>query len=321
MSLYRIYGLTLATELSLTARLGPGRPPVDLDVELVRSRPPIGGWEGTEPVFTSPRKTPDGEAAALLFRVGEWEVLRFSGLYDFFLSDRRIVVWPVDGGVRPGGDIGLETRLLGPVLAYWLERRRILAFHASAVATERGALLFLSDNGGGKSSLAAECLAAGHALLSDDLVAVERRGGRALARAAYPEMRLWPADARHFVGDTAGLPRVDPDSEKRRIEIGPGGFGRFEPAAQPVAALVLPDVGGSAGQVLEPLPAARATMELVRHSYSPYIVEGAGLQPGRLRQIAGLATAIPGWRLSHPAGPEARRAALATLLAELDLRP
>lgn len=307
MALYRIYGLEVDSELAFTAPLPPGAPPADVTIERVESAP-LEGWEGSPPVFLSPRRTADGEVAALLHRAAGWEILRFSGLYDFFLSSpdaedgptARILVRPTPAASARD----VETRLLGPVLAYWLERRGVLALHASGLVLDGQAVVFLSDNGGGKSSLAATALAAGQALLSDDLVAVARTPSGFEARAAYPEMRLWPPEASHFLGGFEELPRVEPRLEKRRVAVGGDGFGRFCPTAERLAALVVPErlEAGDGDVELLPLSPAAAVMQLVRHSYSPYIVEGAGLQPERLGRFAEIVATIPAWRLRYPSG-------------------
>ena len=81
-------------------------------------------------------------------------------------------------------------RLLGPVIAYWLERAALPVLHASAVAVGGEAAAFLAGSTGGKSSLAAALVAAGCPLLSDDLVAIE-----AVPHASFLGRSSYPRDA------------------------------------------------------------------------------------------------------------------------------
>ena len=324
--MYRIYGLQLASELSFEAGLPAGRSPADLSVEEAPSPPLDPAWRTSSPSFTSARRTSDGESAALLYELDGWEAFRFSGLFDFYLSHStpprrepaRIVIHRTGGA----SDLEMETRLLGPVLAYWLERRGILALHASAVVIDGGAVLFLSDNGGGKSCLAAAALRAGHSLLSDDLVPVESVEGEFRARPSYPEMRLWPADADHFLGGSRSLSRVDPRFDKRRVPIGGSGLGRFHASQARLAGLVVPRLKAedrSGGTVdLRRLSPAVALIELVRHSYSPYIVEGVGLQPQRLALFSQIVASTPVWQLEYPPGYDHLDRILEVLLRGLE---
>ena len=73
-----------------------------------------------------------------------------------------------------------------------LQQRGMTPFHASASATEDGALVFLGPSGAGKSSLAAALAARGMPLMSDDLTAVHvASNGQAVAWPAFPGVRLW----------------------------------------------------------------------------------------------------------------------------------
>jgi hypothetical protein len=201
-----------------------------------------------------------------------------------------------------------EIRLLGPVLSYWLERRGIPTLHASAVAVDGQAVAFISHHGGGKSGLAAGMMRAGYPLLTDDILPVEEKDGILLGRPGYPQMRMWPDEGAHFVERFEELPLVHPELSKRRVPVGPGGFGAFHDSALPLAAIFLaarrgPEEAGSGVEIL-PLSSMEAVIELVRHSFSPHLVEAAGLQPARLDLFAHLVKQVPVRRLVYPSGFE-----------------
>ncbi len=149
----------------------------------------------------------------------------------------------------------------------------------------------------------------GCALLTDDLLVLENREDRWEARPSYPEMRMWPDEAAHFVGSHESLPLVQSDSEKRRVAIGEAGdvgFGSFHDASAPLASIYLASrrPEGEGGVEIQPVPRSEALIELIRHSFSPRLVEAAGLQPSRLDRLSRLVRQVPVRRLSYPSGFE-----------------
>jgi hypothetical protein len=240
-----------------------------------------------------------GALQARLFRNEKDDVLSFLGAGDFRLQALNIEA------CLEGARLDLaELRFLGPVLSYWFERRGLPTLHASAVAVNGRAVAFLSRHGGGKSGLAAAMVQAGFPLLTDDLLVLEERENGWEVRPAYPEMRMWPDEAAHFVGPPESLPLVQADSEKRRVAVGDGGFGSFLDASAPLARIYLAsrrlETGGDVE--IQTVSRSEALIELVRHSFSPRLVEAAGLQPARLERLARLVRAVPVRRLVFPSG-------------------
>ncbi len=133
------------------------------------------------------------------------------------------------------------VRKLGDVLSYWLERQGIRALHAAAVVANGRAAAFLSSNYGGKSSLAAAMMQVGCPLLTDDILPVEETGGIFIGRPGYPTMRMWPDEAAYFLGSYEHLPLVHPELSKRRVFVGPDGFGSFCETSQALSCIYLPE--------------------------------------------------------------------------------
>lgn len=291
MRSYCLYGLNLASDFTFAHRLIQGEGAPDLTFSCTPP-PPVPNGEGSR-IYSSPWRDEAGESVAHLDRFPDLEVLRFPGTADFYLEPGRITGHPLDPDQR---DL-LELRLLGPVLSYWLERLGILAVHASAVRLERGAVGFVSHSGGGKSSLAAALVRSGASLLTDDVLPIEESGGTFLARPGFPQMRLEPDGARWFLGRTRGLAPVSPDDTKLHVPVD-----AFHASAAPLAALYLVERGPGDRVEIQPLTRREAVIELVRHSFSPWLVEAAGLQPRRLDLFARLVRQVPVLRLSYPAG-------------------
>jgi hypothetical protein len=303
LRLYRLFGFDLASDFPFANDLPAGTAPAGLTFTLEPPPFPPAEWERTAPVYSSPFRSADGEHVALLYRQDKWEILRFPGLADFYLQPGRIACDLRDAS--PERLSIVELRLLGPVLCYWLERRGLPVLHGSAVGLGGHGLAFLSAQGGGKSGLAAAMMRfAGGALLTDDVLAVAEQDGGFLAQPGYPQMRMWPDEAEHFLGRLEGLPLVHPELAKRRISVGPHGLGRFQGSPVPLAAVFLPQrrQEGRGGTDVRRVAPAEAVIELVRHSFAPHLVEAAGLQPGRFDVLARLTQRVPVYRLSYPSG-------------------
>src|SRR4029079_18012800 len=93
------------------------------------------------------------------------------------------------------------------------------------------------------------------------------------------------------------LPIVHPDYTKRR-----GPVRRFSRSSRPLTAIYLP-ARQEGGEIrIEPVPPGAALLEIVRHSFSPYLVEAVGWQPRRLEVFSRLVKAVPVRRPVHSSG-------------------
>lgn len=300
MRTHRVFGTLLATDFPFRARLAPGEGAPDLTLTASIDRPLSDPWESRPPIYTSPLRRPDGSSLCHLHRSADCEILSFPEVSDFYLWSDRIACHIH----APDLQHVVELHLLGPVFAYWLELRARLVLHASAIGFGHRAAVFAARHGGGKTGLAAALLAAGGALLTDDLVPVEGRGEDLLVHPSFPQMRMWPDVATTFLPGFEHLPRVHPDLEKRWIPVGPDGLGTFHGDAAPLSAIYLLDrrpEGGAPIEIRE-IPRRQAVIELLRHSFTPLLVEAAGLQPARLDLLSRLVLQVPVKRLRYPSG-------------------
>ena len=297
-SRYRLFGTTVESQFPFGVRLPRGYGPPGLTLRL--SPQPILSLDRSRLLYSSPFQDDEGASLGALYREPAGDILRFAGAGDFLISSEHI-----DGYSLGWRNDLAELRLLGPVLSYWFERRGLPTFHASGVSVNGRAVAFVSHHGGGKSGLAAGLVAAGASLLTDDLLVLEEGKDRWEARPSYPLMRMWPDEAGHFLGSFAGLPLVQKDSEKRSVAAGEGGFGTFHDASSPLACIYLATrVERADGVEIQPVSRSEALIELVRHSFSPRLVEAAGLQPARLDRLARLVRSVPVKRLVYPSGFE-----------------
>jgi hypothetical protein len=310
--LHRLFDLTLASDFDFASRLVSGEaeglvPDAGTpDLTFTCSdQPPLSmDWEQATLLYSAPHRTESDESTVRLYRLNGCDALRFAGVADFYLWSDRIVCHLLD----PAHDYLVEIQLLGPVLSFWLERQGIPALHASAVVVGERAVAFLSSNQGGKSSLAAALMQEGYPLLTDDILPVDLRQGVFVGRPGYPQMRMWPDVAQHFVGHHQDLELVHPELPKRRVPVGPGDFGTFCDVSQTLSCTYLPerfDPEEAHKRIeIRPVSPRDAVIELVRHSFTPRVVEAIGLQAQRLDFFARMVQQVPMRRLVYPSGFE-----------------
>lgn len=326
---YRIYGIELESSRPLAAPLrrvpaGSGAPDPDLrlcwhgpDAPYRGDEPGRGGGPDDR-LWASRVHLPSGVPAVTLHRAGRREWIRYTEVVDFVLhpsGDR------IDGHVLdPEYGHAVEIYLLGLVLAYWLEKRGRLALHGSGVVVDGSAVAFLGDKGSGKTSLAAAFLGDGCPLLTDDLLAVDVDGPRPLTAPGYPQLRMWPDLARHFVGEMSGLPAVEPGGEKRRVSLVDHWDAPFADAPARLDRIYLPErrePSGSGDVRIEDVRPAEGLLGLVRESFLVAILQATGLQGARLHRLGRLARAVPVRRLVYPSGLDRLPEVMAAVRADL----
>lgn len=108
--------------------------------------------------------------------------------------------------------------LLGPVMGIALRIKGITCLHASVVEINRGAVAFMGPMGSGKSTTAALLARNGHAVLADDVAALERCNGAFIVRPAYPFLNLLP-DSMSLVFEAKDGGPKDADTEKIQLML------------------------------------------------------------------------------------------------------
>jgi hypothetical protein len=217
---------------------------------------------------------------------------------DFFIWPDRILCRLLD---REYGYM-VELHLLGFVMSAWFEARGVVAIHGAGVTLGDEAIGFLSTNKGGKSSLAASFMQAGHALLSDDILPIEAIDGAYMARPSYPQMRMWPDQARHFWGSFEDLETIHPNLDKRRIPVGQGGFGTFCDERRRLTCLYVPERREAGDVVVTALSFAESVFALTRYAFLVNLMEHLDRDRSRFGTIARIAHAVPVRRVAYPNG-------------------
>jgi len=187
--------------------------------------------------------------------------------------------------------------LLGTVMAALLHQRGFLVLHASAVAIEGQGVAFVGHKGWGKSTTAAALYARGHAMITDDILAVAPGAGAPEVAAGFPQLKLHPASAQAALGDDpSALPELA-DRVTKRARTARDGF----QAATVVPLSAIYVLGQGPQLAATEIPVQQAFVELLRYSYNVSqlrAVDDPGL-PALFRRYADLATHVPLWSLQR----------------------
>jgi hypothetical protein len=193
----------------------------------------------------------------------------------------------------------------GPILAFLLRQRGVVALHASGVEVNGAAVLFIGPCGAGKSTTAAALASRGHAVITEDLAPIEQSGKEFRCRPGYPRINLWPDSVYALFGSLSALPEVAPPWPKRYLEVDQA---RFVTGNRPVAAIYAigprwgpePDDRAS-GVEIKALTPSSALVQLMAHTYMNYL-PSTEQRSKELRLWGSLAATVPIRSLSHLAG-------------------
>lgn len=267
---YAAYGLRIRSGIALPfAAASPAGEP-DLDIR-------IGAAPATLAAPRFRRRTWEAASGRFLMHV--------EGVARYFVREgREITVEPA------GDDAGARNAfLLGSVFAACLKQRGILTLHASAIATDAGAVLFAGHSGIGKSTLLAALVERGYPMLADDVTGiVPDGGGPPLALPAFPCVRLW-SDAVELLGwQGRTRERVREGIEKYQAPVT-----RFREAPLPVRAVVVLTRHNRDDVEIETAPPVTAFERLARRVYRKRYARGLGREREQFRALAALAREVP----------------------------
>lgn len=206
-------------------------------------------------------KSPDGRYFRLAYHDG----------MQFWLERAGKEIWAVWPELSTLEDAC--SYLLGPVLGLALRLRGVTCLHASAVALENGCVAFVGAEGTGKSTTAALFAREGHAVLSDDVVALAEKNSGFFVLPAYPHVCLWPESVAMLYGSADALPHFSKGWEKHRLSLG-NGQTRFADQPLPLLAIyLLGDRRSVAAPVVEAVRPQAGFLSLIAGTFANKVLD------------------------------------------------
>ena len=300
---YSAFGLFLRSNLAIPGLAALDSPRVRPDVEVHFGNPPplVGTFsdDGSSVVYTSIFSTEAGEPALRIWKTAQG-LLRmdyFDGA-KFWLDEMGRTIWAVWPATLQIEDAA--TYLLGPVLGWVLRVRGVTCLHASAVAIHGTAVAFVGWAGAGKSTTAATLARRGHAVITDDIVALVERNEALVAMPAYPYLCLLPDAVKLLYGSNEALPAFSPSWDKRRLQLEENRLG-FEQQPLPLGSIFL--LGERSAEpdapFIEEVAPKEALLALVANSYATNLLDRE-MRKNEFEVLGRLVNRIPVRRLrSH----------------------
>ena len=223
----------------------------------------------------------------------------------FLMNVPGVVRCLVTGGrdilVEPHGDSDHDVSifLTGLMFSALLQQRGVITFHASAIETDSGAVLFAGCSGSGKSSLLAALVERGYPMLADDVAGVVLdAGGHPMALSAFPQMRLW-ADVLDKLGwRNRARGKVREALEKYLVPVE-----RFRAEPLAVRAVCVLTSHQREDVEIETVSRADAFRWLYMYTYHKQRLHGLGQQLAHFRTVTAMARRVPIARVARPAHP------------------
>jgi hypothetical protein len=192
--------------------------------------------------------------------------------------------------------------LLGSCLGALLHQRGVLALHASAIRTRRGAVLFTGPSGNGKSTILSALVQRGYPMLSDDVTAVVLDDdGYPIVLPGYPQIKIWADAAKQLGNPTVNLHRLRPQLEKFALPA------RSSFAGSPArlhAIYVLGSHNEHGGEIrLETLEGSASFTAIRYNTYRQRFLDGLEMRPVHFRLAAAAAKAARVVRVTRPKQP------------------
>lgn len=130
------------------------------------------------------------------FRITEMEIVFSIGdLAKFRITNANMI--EVDP-VQDCNDSRLGVYLMGSCMGAVLHQKGQFLFHGSCVTNGERAILITGDSGAGKSTLAAEFLAHGWKLVTDDVAVIKNIETIPVVQSSYPSQKLWQDSLEHY---------------------------------------------------------------------------------------------------------------------------
>jgi hypothetical protein len=291
---YTVYGVAVTSDMAFEFPVAR-----DTDTPLAEVEFLVRAERG----FPIPARDPDSGAKTWF----ECRVLpdgstyvRWSDLYAFLIEPDglRVSCRQLARG-NPGI---LQNFLFGQALSFALVRQGLEQLHAAVLGVEDVAIGFLGDCTFGKSTLAASFVGAGHRLLTDDLLMIDRRTRGPFAVPGSGRIKLEPDSALALLTDTTRGDLLNPDSSKRSFPLTEDCVQRTGLPLTHLFVLSSPDERDGVTEVeIRPLSRTAMLQELLKSSFNTQMFDRPRLER-QFEFVAEVASDVEGFALRYPRG-------------------
>jgi hypothetical protein len=246
-------------------------------------------------IYASPYQDESGSSMLRIWSIDGGKLCRldYADGTRFWLDREGTEVWatwPENSTIED-----TATYLMGPVLGRLLRLRGVTCLHASAVAFGEQAVAFVGPAGAGKSTTAAALALRGHAILSDDVVALAERDRSFYVHSAYPYLCLWPESVASIYGSADALPQLSANYAKRCLSLGKHELQFAERPLQLAAIYILGERRGDPAPTIEDLAPQQAFLSLLANTFGMNVVDGSL----RAKEFETLGRLVPAVRIRH----------------------
>ena len=299
---YRAFGYSILSNVSIPGLVPAAPRDAEIRIELGVRPPDSSRWNSEELTFESSIFSDSGKPVMRIYsaNAGRLTHIAYEDGVEFWFEEKGERVWGYWPESLALGDA--VSYLLGPVFGLMMRLRGVVCLHASAVAMNEQAVLFMGESGSGKSTTAAVLAAQGCGLISDDIVPIVPRDGAFYAVPAYPFLCLWPDSVNLLMGEDPDVPVFSPSYAKRQLTTQSGSFA-FQDAGLPISCIFLLDLNQTDVTALERLSIRDAFLCLVANSYGTYAL-ASDLRAAEFELFGQLVKAIPIWRLRAHTPPD-----------------
>lgn len=274
---YRAYGLSFESNAPIPGLVGNGHHESQPDISVEVGDRPAWVKEALKLPPCLRYSQPAGPDAADVYNLlvrGEEEFfeLTYSDGTRFVLSgagERIWVAWQPPFTIEDA-----TTYLLGLVTGFVLQRRGVVALHASASCISGLAVTFCGASEAGKSTTAAALGLRGIPALCEDVAALKHENGVFKVESGYARICLWPDAAQNLLCTSRALPRLTPNWEKYYLPLDKG-TAKFESQKRPLGAIYVlaPRVVQANAPRIEELSSREALLLLVQNTYVNWLLD------------------------------------------------
>ena len=276
---YQAYGLTIRSSLSLTSLRECTVGKADVRVREGQIDHPL------------PKNPDDPTSWGCYHTTPTTAVLYYKGVGQIEVRDGQQIT--IDQ--EPDAEYPMTQHiLLGVSLGILLHQRGYLTLHASGVSIDGKVAAFIGWKRMGKSTTATALYAAGHRLITDDVI-VTSPDDLTTVLPGFSQIRLDPeAVAASLNVDPDSVPRLHSTGEKRTSQADKD----FDLTPVPLFSIYVLDWGDDFE--IERLPQDEAFVQLLTHSYAQRFLGNTGATQTHFDQITHLARTVPVYRFTKP---------------------